>query len=199
MPKSRIGPVWCLNFWLPSWFCCWSHGTFRPDASSTRENSKPFKSVLVSYCQIPIQNASHRPPPAQNLLQNLDKLGSGAERFLPYWRNQLLFQIIVSVLMVAAGGQPWQEPLLSLAGPRQTFLKVCFWCDNSALSPLAASLTPPLMKAIADGYHLLVELEDMGPAFQFCVLYWEKGQESRVSSPLDFGMKTEPMCLRAKA
>uniref|UniRef100_A0A8B9PI35 Interleukin 20 receptor subunit beta n=1 Tax=Apteryx owenii TaxID=8824 RepID=A0A8B9PI35_APTOW len=40
-------------------------------------------------------------------------------------------------------------------------------------------LTPPLMKIIADGYHLLVELEDMGPAFQFCVLYWKKGQESR--------------------
>ncbi|NXF10128.1 I20RB protein, partial [Smithornis capensis] len=42
------------------------------------------------------------------------------------------------------------------------------------------SLTPPLMKVIADGYHLLVELEDMGPAFQFCVLYWKKGQERRV-------------------
>ncbi|NXR05895.1 I20RB protein, partial [Semnornis frantzii] len=42
------------------------------------------------------------------------------------------------------------------------------------------SLTPPLMKVIADGYHLLVELEDMGPAFQFCVLFWKKGQESRM-------------------
>uniref|UniRef100_A0A8C4UW62 Interleukin 20 receptor subunit beta n=1 Tax=Falco tinnunculus TaxID=100819 RepID=A0A8C4UW62_FALTI len=41
-------------------------------------------------------------------------------------------------------------------------------------------LTPPLMKVIADGYHLLVELEDMGPAFQLRVLYWKKGQESRV-------------------
>uniref|UniRef100_A0A8D0EUX3 Interleukin 20 receptor subunit beta n=1 Tax=Strix occidentalis caurina TaxID=311401 RepID=A0A8D0EUX3_STROC len=45
---------------------------------------------------------------------------------------------------------------------------------------ITTSLTPPLMKVIADGYHLLVELEDMGPAFQFCVLYWKKGQESRV-------------------
>ncbi|XP_052536318.1 interleukin-20 receptor subunit beta [Tympanuchus pallidicinctus] len=45
-------------------------------------------------------------------------------------------------------------------------------------------LTPPLMKAIADGYHLLVELEDMGPAFQFCVLYWEKGQESRMQQKM---------------
>nr|XP_009672953.1 PREDICTED: interleukin-20 receptor subunit beta [Struthio camelus australis] len=45
-------------------------------------------------------------------------------------------------------------------------------------------LTPPLMKIIADGYHLLVELEDMGPAFQFCVLYWKKGQESRVQQKM---------------
>lgn len=137
--------------------------------------------------------------PLLKLLQNLDKLGSRAERFLLHRRNQLLFQIIVSVLMMAAGKQPWQEPLIFLAGPSQTFLKICFWCDNSALSPLAAFLTPPLMKAVADGYHLLVELEDMGPAFQFCVLYWEKGQESRVSLSLDFGMKREPTCLRAKA
>ncbi|XP_027510812.1 interleukin-20 receptor subunit beta [Corapipo altera] len=46
------------------------------------------------------------------------------------------------------------------------------------------SLTPPVMKVIADGYHLLVELEDMGPAFQFCVLYWKKGQESRMQQKL---------------
>ncbi|NXT50109.1 I20RB protein, partial [Pluvianellus socialis] len=46
-------------------------------------------------------------------------------------------------------------------------------------NPITTSLTPPQMKVIADGYHLLVELEDMGPAFQFCVLYWKKGQESR--------------------
>ncbi|KFV66078.1 Interleukin-20 receptor subunit beta, partial [Dryobates pubescens] len=45
---------------------------------------------------------------------------------------------------------------------------------------ITTSLTPPLMKVIADGYHLLVELEDMGPAFQFCVLYWKKGHESRM-------------------
>ncbi|KFZ69050.1 Interleukin-20 receptor subunit beta, partial [Podiceps cristatus] len=45
---------------------------------------------------------------------------------------------------------------------------------------ITTSLTPPLMKVIADGYHLLVELEDMGPAFQFRVLYWKKGQASRI-------------------
>ncbi|NXF73718.1 I20RB protein, partial [Sclerurus mexicanus] len=44
---------------------------------------------------------------------------------------------------------------------------------------ITTSLTPPVMKVIADGNHLLVELEDMGPAFQFHVLYWKKGQERR--------------------
>lgn len=52
------------------------------------------------------------------------------------------------------------------------------------LSVLAASLTPPLLRAVADGHHLLVELADMGPSFQFRVLYWRKGQESRVSVTL---------------
>ncbi|NWR42798.1 I20RB protein, partial [Regulus satrapa] len=42
------------------------------------------------------------------------------------------------------------------------------------------SLTPPLLRVMADGNHLLVELEDMGPSFQFRVLYWKKGQKSRV-------------------
>ncbi|NWU60435.1 I20RB protein, partial [Pterocles burchelli] len=45
---------------------------------------------------------------------------------------------------------------------------------------ITTSLTPPLMKVTADGYHLLVELEDMGPAFQFSVLYWKRGQQSRM-------------------
>ncbi|NXG19297.1 I20RB protein, partial [Grallaria varia] len=45
---------------------------------------------------------------------------------------------------------------------------------------VTTSLTPPVMKVLADGYHLLVELEDMGPAFQFRVLYWKKGQERRM-------------------
>ncbi|XP_017596790.1 PREDICTED: interleukin-20 receptor subunit beta isoform X2 [Corvus brachyrhynchos] len=45
---------------------------------------------------------------------------------------------------------------------------------------VTTSLTPPLLRVLADGYHLLVELADMGPAFQFRVLYWKKGHESRV-------------------
>lgn len=86
-----------------------------------------------------------------------------------------------------------------LAGKRKTVFKGCLWCGNGALSVLAASLTPPLMKVIADGYHLLVELEDMGPAFQFCVVYWKKGQESRVSFTLGFlGSNREPTYLEWK-
>ncbi|NWQ75703.1 I20RB protein, partial [Columbina picui] len=45
---------------------------------------------------------------------------------------------------------------------------------------VTTSLTPPPMKVIADGYQLLVDLEDMGPAFHFYVLYWKKGQETRM-------------------
>lgn len=59
------------------------------------------------------------------------------------------------------------------------------------VSVLAASLTPPLLRVLADGYHLLVELTDMGPAFQFRLLYWKKGQESRVSLTLRFWAITE--------
>ncbi|XP_053936590.1 interleukin-20 receptor subunit beta isoform X2 [Cuculus canorus] len=55
---------------------------------------------------------------------------------------------------------------------------------------ITTSLTPPLMKVIADGYHLLVELEDMGPAFQFCVLYWKKGQESRMQQKVVKGVSS---------
>ncbi|NXS85044.1 I20RB protein, partial [Erpornis zantholeuca] len=42
------------------------------------------------------------------------------------------------------------------------------------------SLTPPVLRVLADGYHLLVELAAMGPTFHFLVLYWRKGQESKV-------------------
>lgn len=49
------------------------------------------------------------------------------------------------------------------------------------VSVLAAFLTPPELRVVADGHHVLVELADMGPSFQFRVLYWRKGQESRVS------------------
>ncbi|NWV25003.1 I20RB protein, partial [Origma solitaria] len=45
---------------------------------------------------------------------------------------------------------------------------------------VTTSLTPPVLKVVADGHHLLVELADMGPSFQFRVLYWKKGQASRV-------------------
>ncbi|NWX28786.1 I20RB protein, partial [Notiomystis cincta] len=45
---------------------------------------------------------------------------------------------------------------------------------------VTTSLTPPVLRVLADGHHLLVELADMGPAFQFQLLYWRKGQENRV-------------------
>uniref|UniRef100_A0A8C5TUC7 Interleukin 20 receptor subunit beta n=1 Tax=Malurus cyaneus samueli TaxID=2593467 RepID=A0A8C5TUC7_9PASS len=63
------------------------------------------------------------------------------------------------------------------------------------------SLTPPLLKVMADGYHLLVELADMGPAFQFRLLYWRKGQETRVSSVLHLATMEAgaEYCVRAQA
>ncbi|NWV08345.1 I20RB protein, partial [Ptilonorhynchus violaceus] len=45
---------------------------------------------------------------------------------------------------------------------------------------VTTALTPPVLKVTADGCHLLVELQDMGPALQFRVLFWRKGHESRV-------------------
>lgn len=84
------------------------------------------------------------------------------------------------------------------AGKRKMVFKGCLWCDNGALSVLAASLTPPPMKVIADGYQLLVDLEDMGPAFQLYVLYWKKGQESRVSYSRVLSNKREPTYLKWK-
>ncbi|NXS32906.1 I20RB protein, partial [Pomatostomus ruficeps] len=45
---------------------------------------------------------------------------------------------------------------------------------------ITTSLTPPVLRVLAEGCHLLVELADLGPAFQFRLLYWKKGQESRV-------------------
>uniref|UniRef100_A0A8C0G556 Interleukin 20 receptor subunit beta n=1 Tax=Chelonoidis abingdonii TaxID=106734 RepID=A0A8C0G556_CHEAB len=41
-------------------------------------------------------------------------------------------------------------------------------------------LTPPMMEVSADGYHLLVKLEDLGPAFQFHVFYWRKEPNTEV-------------------
>lgn len=51
-----------------------------------------------------------------------------------------------------------------------------------------ASLIPPMLTVMADGYHLLVELEHLGPAFEFLVLYWRKGQENQVSLGLLCGL-----------
>ncbi|NXO26908.1 I20RB protein, partial [Cisticola juncidis] len=42
------------------------------------------------------------------------------------------------------------------------------------------SLTPPELRVLAEGQHVLVQLADLGPSFQFRLLYWRKGHESRV-------------------
>ncbi|XP_044525085.1 interleukin-20 receptor subunit beta [Gracilinanus agilis] len=41
-------------------------------------------------------------------------------------------------------------------------------------------LTSPRMKISKDGYHLIVEFEDMGPYFEFNVTYWKKSPNSQV-------------------
>uniref|UniRef100_A0A8C9A5F1 Interleukin 20 receptor subunit beta n=1 Tax=Prolemur simus TaxID=1328070 RepID=A0A8C9A5F1_PROSS len=35
-------------------------------------------------------------------------------------------------------------------------------------------LTPPGMEVTKDGFHLVIELEDLGPQFEFLVVYWRK-------------------------
>ncbi|XP_062996042.1 interleukin-20 receptor subunit beta [Elgaria multicarinata webbii] len=45
---------------------------------------------------------------------------------------------------------------------------------------ITTSLVPPMLTVTADGYHLLVELERLGPAFEFWVFYWRKDQERKV-------------------
>ncbi|XP_060639912.2 interleukin-20 receptor subunit beta [Anolis sagrei] len=47
---------------------------------------------------------------------------------------------------------------------------------NGFFNRVTTSLIPPLLNVIADGYHLLVELEHLGPAFEFRIFYWRKGQ-----------------------
>uniref|UniRef100_F7GD26 Interleukin 20 receptor subunit beta n=1 Tax=Monodelphis domestica TaxID=13616 RepID=F7GD26_MONDO len=41
-------------------------------------------------------------------------------------------------------------------------------------------LTSPRMKMSKDGYHLIVEFEDLGPYFEFNVTYWRKSPNSQV-------------------
>ncbi|XP_038606764.1 interleukin-20 receptor subunit beta [Tachyglossus aculeatus] len=41
-------------------------------------------------------------------------------------------------------------------------------------------LTPPKMKVYVDGYHLIVEVEDMGPSFEYQLMYWRKGHDAKV-------------------
>ncbi|XP_054855289.1 interleukin-20 receptor subunit beta [Eublepharis macularius] len=51
---------------------------------------------------------------------------------------------------------------------------------NGLFNRVTTSLIPPMLNVMADGHHLLVELEHLGPAFEFLVRYWRKGQEDQV-------------------
>ncbi|XP_042296290.1 interleukin-20 receptor subunit beta [Sceloporus undulatus] len=52
---------------------------------------------------------------------------------------------------------------------------------NGFFSRVTTSLFPPKMTVTADGYHLLVELEYLGPAFEFWIFYWKKGQQHEMN------------------
>ncbi|XP_069474134.1 interleukin-20 receptor subunit beta [Ambystoma mexicanum] len=43
-------------------------------------------------------------------------------------------------------------------------------------------LTPPMLKVKAEGRHLVVEMEELGPAFQLHLVYWSKENEHLVQS-----------------
>uniref|UniRef100_A0A670JJX3 Interleukin 20 receptor subunit beta n=2 Tax=Podarcis muralis TaxID=64176 RepID=A0A670JJX3_PODMU len=51
---------------------------------------------------------------------------------------------------------------------------------SSFFNRVTTSLIPPMLTVTADGYHLLVELERLGPAFEFWIYYWKKGQGHKV-------------------
>lgn len=43
-----------------------------------------------------------------------------------------------------------------------------------------AVLTPPGMDITKDGFHLVIELEDLGPQFEFLVVYWRREPSAKV-------------------
>lgn len=43
-----------------------------------------------------------------------------------------------------------------------------------------AILTPPGMEVIKDGFHLVINLEDLGPQFEFLVVYWRREPGAKV-------------------
>lgn len=122
MPRSRrTGLIWCLNFWLPSWFCCcWSHGTLRPSSSSTGDSSKPFKfcatQPLPNSC---LQCQSWSSSCSKSAMISRHTGRQGRRKFLPHWINQLLFQINVTVLVMVTSPP--------LAGKEKTVFKGCLW------------------------------------------------------------------------
>uniref|UniRef100_A0A8D0GFT4 Interleukin 20 receptor subunit beta n=1 Tax=Sphenodon punctatus TaxID=8508 RepID=A0A8D0GFT4_SPHPU len=82
----------------------------------------------------------------------------------------------------------------------------CWTTLNSLFNRITTSLTPPNLSAMADGHHLLVKLEHLGPAFEFWIFYWRKGQENwvrRVFSSATVHLETmeagTEYCIRAQA
>uniref|UniRef100_A0A670YXQ8 Interleukin 20 receptor subunit beta n=1 Tax=Pseudonaja textilis TaxID=8673 RepID=A0A670YXQ8_PSETE len=45
---------------------------------------------------------------------------------------------------------------------------------NGFFNRVTTSLIPPMLTVTTDGYHLLAELEHLGPAFEFWIFYWKK-------------------------
>lgn len=54
--------------------------------------------------------------------------------------------------------------------------------DSALVSPTAI-LTPPMIEVSQDGFHLVIELEDLGPQFQFLVAYWRREPDTKVRLP----------------
>lgn len=70
--------------------------------------------------------------------------------------------------------------------------KIHVWSHDGYDSVVfTASLIPPMLTVTADGYHLLVELERLGPAFEFWIYYWKKGQGHKVRFGLISGLRMQ--------
>uniref|UniRef100_A0A8D0DKI7 Interleukin 20 receptor subunit beta n=1 Tax=Salvator merianae TaxID=96440 RepID=A0A8D0DKI7_SALMN len=53
------------------------------------------------------------------------------------------------------------------------------WAILNGFNRVTTTLIPPMMTVTADGYHLLVEFEYLGLAFEYWIVYWRKGKEHK--------------------
>ncbi|XP_029473014.1 interleukin-20 receptor subunit beta isoform X2 [Rhinatrema bivittatum] len=51
---------------------------------------------------------------------------------------------------------------------------------DQSFNRVTTFLTPPKLKVQTDGVHIIVELEDLGPYFEYELLYWRKDEETLV-------------------